>query len=126
MTKLPWLLVPLLAALCLYLGWDNVRLRTRRPPPCPPPASVDSGACASMERVLVSLQQQFPATPRPRPAGGEILDDPSEGRLSAAAAAAFLMPQPGESVVDYRDRMLPIARALVNPQRERVARLRAK
>ena len=123
MSKVSWLLVTLLAVVCLYLGWDNVRLRRRRPPPAPPPAEVvDSQACASMERVLTTLQQQFPAS-APRPARA-----PDEGaaRISAQAAMAFLVPQPGESLVEYRDRLLPLARAVVNPQRERVARLKSR
>jgi hypothetical protein len=77
-----------------------------------------------MERVLVTLQQQFPAPAPAAPAARAADEGGAPARLSAQAAMAFLVPQPGESLVEYRDRLLPLARAVVNPQRERVAQLR--
>ena len=38
--------------------------------------------------------------------------------------AQHLLPQPGENLKDYRDRILPLAQAAIAPQRARVARLR--
>jgi hypothetical protein len=38
------------------------------------------------------------------------------------AWAAWLAPQPGENLLDYRDRIVPIAQAAVAPHRARVAR----
>jgi hypothetical protein len=38
--------------------------------------------------------------------------------------AARLMPQPGEKMRDYRDRMVPLAQVVIAPQRARVARMR--
>ncbi|MEO6777250.1 MAG: hypothetical protein ABI467_30255 [Kofleriaceae bacterium] len=40
------------------------------------------------------------------------------------AWAAHLLPQPGENMRAYRDRILPIAQVVIAPQRARVARLR--
>jgi hypothetical protein len=77
-----------------------------------------------VERVVFALQQSFPGPATPPPSGDE---PPGPGpRLSAQAAIAFLAPQPGESLAEYRDRLLPVARAIVNPHRDRVARLRAR
>jgi hypothetical protein len=38
--------------------------------------------------------------------------------------AARLMPQPGEKMRDYRDRIVPLAQVVIAPQRARVARMR--
>src|SRR5687767_13514883 len=104
MNKLPWLLLPVAAAAGFYVG------RAARPSP-PPAEQAPDRACASAERVVVALERALPAT-------GEV----STSRpVSIETAVAFLAPQPGENLVDYRERMLPVARELVAPQRARVA-----
>jgi hypothetical protein len=40
------------------------------------------------------------------------------------AWAAHLLPQPGETMGAYRDRMVPLAQVVIAPQRARVARMR--
>ncbi len=40
------------------------------------------------------------------------------------AWAAHLLPQPGEKLRDYRDRIVPLAQVAIAPQRARVARMR--
>ncbi|MEO8841249.1 MAG: hypothetical protein ABI591_03680 [Kofleriaceae bacterium] len=40
------------------------------------------------------------------------------------AWAARLLPQPGETMRDYRDRIVPLAQIVIAPQRARVARMR--
>jgi hypothetical protein len=44
--------------------------------------------------------------------------------FTAPAWAVWLAPHPGESVRDYRDRILPLAQSAIAPQRARVARSR--
>ena len=44
--------------------------------------------------------------------------------FTAPPWAVWLMPHPGESVRDYRDRVLPLAQSAIAPQRARVARSR--
>ena len=64
--------------------------------------------------------------------GGEVAaeaDDealPDEGApawsITAPAWVMWLAPQPGEPLLDYRDRIVPLAQAAVAPHRSRVAR----
>jgi hypothetical protein len=112
MPKLPWLLLPVVAAVCLYLGarWEKPRGAS----PAVTPAAKGERACASAERVVVALERALPAT-----------DQVSTARpVPIELAVAFFAPQPGETLIDYRERLLPVARDLVAPQRQRVARLR--
>jgi hypothetical protein len=44
------------------------------------------------------------------------------GGFKVPAWALWLAPHPGESMLDYRDRIVPLAQAAVAPQRARVAR----
>ena len=44
--------------------------------------------------------------------------------LRPPAWAAHLLPQPGETMRAYRDRIVPIAEVVIAPQRARVARMR--
>src|SRR5262249_10328033 len=48
----------------------------------------------------------------------------SLGGFKVPAWATWLAPQPGENLLDYRDRIVPIAQAAIAPQRERIARSR--
>jgi hypothetical protein len=55
-------------------------------------------------------------------------DTPAKGfsfyGFTAPAWAVWLAPHPGESLHDYRDRVLPLAQSAIAPQRARVARSR--
>ncbi|HVV82259.1 MAG TPA: hypothetical protein VHE35_04240 [Kofleriaceae bacterium] len=68
------------------------------------------------------------AAPRPRATGGPDPADRDDGagdnafNVSVPAWALWLAPQPGEDLLHYRDRMLPLAEAAIAPQRARVAR----
>lgn len=46
------------------------------------------------------------------------------GGFKVPAWAMWLAPQPGENLLDYRDRIAPIAQAAIAPHRERVAKSR--
>ena len=63
------------------------------------------------------------------PATGEaqaVVEAPgiSLGGFKVPAWAMWLAPQPGENLLDYRDRIVPIAQAAIAPHRERVAKSR--
>ncbi|HTL31675.1 MAG TPA: hypothetical protein VL326_01045 [Kofleriaceae bacterium] len=51
-------------------------------------------------------------------------EGPRLGQLKLPAWTLWLAPHPGENMLDYRDRMVPLAQTLLKPQRERVARSR--
>lgn len=57
-----------------------------------------------------------PKTAPPATAGFSI------NGFKVPAWAAWLAPQPGENLLDYRDRIVPIAQAAIAPHRARVAR----
>ena len=68
-------------------------------------------------------------TPRPRSQPGRPPALPPAASRTLygwklPAAVAALLPRPGETLRDYRDRMLPLAELAVAPQRARVARTR--
>jgi hypothetical protein len=51
-------------------------------------------------------------------------DGPKLGAIKLPAWSLWLMPHPGESMLAYRDRMVPLAQTALAPQRARVARSR--
>jgi hypothetical protein len=51
-------------------------------------------------------------------------DGPRLGAIKLPAWSLWLMPHPGESMLDYRDRMVPLAQTVLAPHRARVARSR--
>jgi hypothetical protein len=53
-----------------------------------------------------------------------MADGPRLGAIKLPAWSLWLMPHPGESMLDYRDRMVPLAQTVLAPQRARVARSR--
>ncbi|HET9627723.1 MAG TPA: hypothetical protein VFP84_40475, partial [Kofleriaceae bacterium] len=65
---------------------------------------------------------------RGRPREAAASEPPAHGAsfygFSAPPWAVWLAPHPGESLRDYRDRVLPLARTAIAPQRARVARSR--
>ncbi len=110
----------------VLLAWQTWRGCTRAPCPVPPAerAAIARGDAGARD----------PAPTRAAAGGGE-----PAGAASALAAAAggdgfnvhgfrikvpgwawSLLPQPGEHLRAYRDRMLPLARAALAPHRERV------
>ena len=49
-------------------------------------------------------------------------DTPTLAGIAIPSWATWLLPQPGEDLLAYRDRIVPIAQAAIAPQRARVAR----
>jgi hypothetical protein len=53
-----------------------------------------------------------------------VPEGPRLGALKLPAWTLWLAPHPGENMLDYRDRMVPIAQTLLKPHRDRVAKSR--
>jgi hypothetical protein len=107
----------LLGIVCAWFVWRDC---TRRAP-APKPPTVEE-----CERV-VATAEPAPAIPQLRAPTAQPDHPQPEGGLTYAgfhvpAWAVRLAPQPGENLLAYRDRMLPIVKAAVAPHRARVAR----
>ncbi len=90
-------------------------------------AAGSSPATASDDRGTSSSRD----APRPwaAPTRPPVLETPSPPArtfygFKLPAVVARFMPQPGETMRDYRDRVLPLAELAIAPQRARVARTR--
>jgi hypothetical protein len=109
-----------LAVVCCYQRWHS----------CTHSSSSTKKPVTSADRSEPSASTETPSLP------SAITDPPKLDTPAAAtngksfygfkipAWAARLAPQPGESMRDYRDRVLPLAQLAVAPQRARVARTR--
>lgn len=105
-----------LAVTCGYQRWHSCTHATSSSPRI---ASDDRGASSSSD-----APRPWTAAPRP-----PALDAPSAPArtfygFKLPAAVARLAPQPGETMRDYRDRVLPVIELAIAPQRARVARTR--
>jgi hypothetical protein len=110
-----------LALVCCYQLWRGCH---RNPPRAPEPAAVECPAeprRSSSTTTTASTDRDDPANTTAAPT---IPATPgfSINGLKVPAWAAWLAPQPGENLLDYRDRIVPIAQAAVAPHRARVVR----
>jgi len=112
----------LLGAVCIVQLWRGCNTA---------PAVAIGSDC----RVLVASHDPVaPVRPRVEPAGATAPSpsagdgDPTVGAygFTVPSWAAWLTPHPGEDLRSYRDRMLPVALAVIAPQRARVARSRER
>lgn len=118
-----------LALLCLVMAWRNCHR---------PRAAAPADACADDERTRradCSGRGDFgddgsgSRSGRARSGGGSddlAAEDDEENSpawsVTAPAWVLWLAPQPGEDLLDYRDRIVPLAQAAVAPHRSRVDR----
>jgi hypothetical protein len=109
-----------LGLICCWLWWRDC---TRRAPKPKPP---DIAAC---EQLLAGSAPSSSSHSIAESAAGErpALPDSPRGGITyrgfhIPAWAVRLAPQPGENLLAYRDRMMPLAKAAVAPHRARVAR----
>lgn len=120
------------ALLSAVLAWRGCTRAPARPP---------AAACAERDedraddRAHDADRDDAPARRGARPvrppdsgatAGGADDDDPLDDgagpALGVPAWALWLAPQPGEGLLHYRDRIVPVAQAAIAPHRARVAR----
>jgi hypothetical protein len=115
-----------LGGLCLLLQWRACHQPRPRAAPCPdaaaerprrPEPARDDAASAELDREVAEAP--------PAPASSDDSSPRSLWGVRIPPWLRWLAPQPGESLLAYRDRVAPLAQAAVAPQRARVARSRA-
>lgn len=113
-----------LGALCLYQTWRGCHTPEAR-------VEVQTAECeAPAPRITHSStwDDDRPSTASTTARGADdsasMGDGPRLGAIKLPAWSLWLMPHPGESMLAYRDRMVPLAQAALAPQRARVARSR--
>ncbi len=118
----------LLGALCLFLQWRACTRTRPRARPCIEEVAATGDASRRGDWRRDGELSDWDE--------GAAREQPARGEGSGAAPLSFfgvkvppwlrwLGPQPGENLLDYRDRIVPLAQAAVAPQRERLARSRA-
>lgn len=116
-----------LTGVCLFLLWQNVRLRHRVRSGSPGRAQQGSDQRSRQSAVA----DPGPTDPEGvRQALTEALPAQDDGMSAAAAwrhwAVEFFKPLPDEDLGMYRDRVLPVVQAVWDPQRGRVERQRER
>jgi hypothetical protein len=113
-----------LAAICMYQRWQSCSHGD--PAPAAAEAEPDATRSAPPPRRLAAPattpSPSLPAEPSPGEPGAPSGKNFHGFRIPAWAM--HLLPQPGEPLSAYRDRIMPLAELAVAPQRARVARLR--
>lgn len=117
-----WRSAALLAGgLAAVLGWQNSCLRHRR------------SSAATRARRDGATAPEAPASPAAAVAHADTANKESEpfdeeGEPAPARnwELELVRPHPGEDLAAYRDRVLPIAQAVIAPQRTRVAAVRQR
>jgi len=107
-----------LAVVCVWQTWRGCHRAPSQP------IEATTAECAPAPRTTAATTHE-PRDPRAEDtavATSPAKSGPSLGGFKVPAWAAWLAPQPGENLLDYRDRIVPIAQAAVAPHRARVAR----
>jgi hypothetical protein len=117
-----------LALLCLFQWWRGCtktpRAQTSERAECPTDersptyaSSLDSSSSSSStSNARAKSGDNTPDEPAP--------EGPRLGAIKLPAWTLWLAPHPGENMLDYRDRMVPLAQTMLKPHRDRVARSR--
>jgi hypothetical protein len=110
-----------LATICGYQSWRGCASSA---PASAQPAAHDERSLATCQ-ATTSFRDSFARAE----AGAEHTPERAKHHSRVLGVqvpdwVAHFLPQPGERLGDYRDRMLPLAELAIAPQRERVARLR--
>ncbi|HET7500174.1 MAG TPA: hypothetical protein VFK02_04200 [Kofleriaceae bacterium] len=111
-----------LAAVCMFQRWQSCSRAPDRVEPVDPVGSVGPAMPALPSSRAPSSRFTAPSAPSLDDAAGP--GGKSFHGFRVPAWAMHLLPQPGETMRGYRDRMLPLARMAIAPQRARVARMR--
>ena len=110
-----------LGALCLYQTWRGCHAPEPR-------VDVRAAECEQAPtRIARSSTWDDSSSATTSKRQGESIDVPDGPRLGAIKLPAWslwLLPHPGESMLAYRDRMVPLAQTALAPHRARVARSR--
>ena len=128
MAKRAWWIVAvvILAAAVVNLWWQNGRLVRKR-------VQAERARVAAEEVLRVRVDSVHPPrrAAEVQAAAADLLpataDDGAGDDAPPPArhwAVEFFTPHPGENLIAYRDRVLPVVQAVAAPQRKRVARWR--
>lgn len=112
----------ILAALCAYQAWRGC---TRPSPSTTQTAECETQPSSSSTHARRSTWDDTSPSRESSPAHTDEEPAPSGISLNGFKLPAWTLyfaPQPGESMLSYRDRMLPLAQAALAPHRSRVAR----
>jgi hypothetical protein len=108
-----------LGAVCLFQTWRGCNESER---------VVEKPVAAECEPATIQRSSHWddPTTKARRTdeRGDAPADGPRLGAIKLPAWSLWLMPHPGENMLEYRDRMLPLAQTALAPHRARVARSR--
>ena len=113
-----------LSLLCIALLWRDCNRAPADPAPAPdcqkanPTSKTERSIATRADRTAPTHDE---APPSGEPASGDGL---SIYGFTVPSWAIWLAPHPGEDLRSYRDRMLPLAQAVIAPHRARVARSR--
>jgi hypothetical protein len=113
-----------LAALCLFQAWracDRPPSAPAKTAECAPATSTSSSRTTTAWRSTDTHDSANNNSDRGEPEEPAAFG-PSINGFKLPAWTLWLAPHPGESMLDYRDRMMPLAQAALAPHRNRVAR----
>lgn len=109
-----------LGAVCIYQTWRSCGSTEER--------VIDKPVVAECDTTTVQRSTSWdqPTSKTARNSGAPDMpgDGPRLGAIKLPAWSLWLMPHPGENMLDYRDRMVPLAQTALAPHRARVARSR--
>jgi hypothetical protein len=113
-----------LGLICLYQTWRGCHSTVATAPdpaaaecaPSPTTMRTSSGWDSPRETPAKAHDDDAPSEPAP--------EGPKLGAIKLPAWTLWLAPHPGESMLAYRDRMVPIAQTMLAPHRARVAKSR--
>jgi hypothetical protein len=111
----------LLGTICFIQLWRDCH-RAPAPPPevaCPKPSSA-----SHTEPSWSSSDSPDDRAPSTHPAPPAAADGLNLYGFTIPSWALWFAPHPGEDLRAYRDRLLPIVQSAIQPQRDRVARIR--
>ena len=111
-----------LAVVCMYQAWRGCGRDASAPDEaasteCAPALPRAHASSWSSDRPSGDVVAEAEPTAAADDSGGLSING-----FKVPAWAMWFAPHPGESLLDYRDRMVPIAQAAIAPQRARVAR----
>ena len=111
-----------LGAVCLFQTWRSCGASERV---VEKPVAAECEP-ATIHRASTNWDEPTTKTPRRESDASDVAssDGPRLGAIKLPAWSLWLMPHPGENMLDYRDRMLPLAQTALAPHRARVARSR--
>jgi hypothetical protein len=109
-----------LATVCCVQLWRDCH----RPEPAPAPPEREACMKLVASHAWDTASDESQPAPAEEPEPPPPSDVPTFNGIKLPAWTAYFAPMPGEDLMSYKNRMLPLAQAALAPQRARVARSR--